>query len=79
MKILLMISLALLMCGGSVVAVCPTYDLTDDCKVGIDDLRALANGWITIYDIADFAALADQWLDNGAFVTTWDTSKGAAT
>lgn len=32
--------------GGDVCVVPPTYDITNDCKVNLDDLAALAGGWL---------------------------------
>ncbi len=78
MKMLLTISLVLIFVSFTGAA-CPTYDLTSNCKVGVEDLNVMAAGWLTSYDLDDFAALADQWLDNGAFVTTWDTNLGDGT
>ncbi len=45
------------------IADCPSADLTGDCRV----------------DFEDFAIMASQWLDDYAFVTTWDTSLGDGT
>jgi hypothetical protein len=32
--------------GGDVCVLPPAYDLTGDCKVNIDDIAALASGWL---------------------------------
>lgn len=80
MKMLLTISLAVLFFFGGVAgAGCPSADLNGDCRVGLDDFAIMASGWGTIYNADDLASIADEWLDDGAFVTTWDTSLGAGT
>jgi surface protein len=33
----------------------------------------MASKWLTTYSDTDLAAIASEWLDNGAFVTTWNT------
>ncbi len=38
-------------------------DYTNDCYVNKDDLDVLAIGWISVYDLSDFEALASEWLD----------------
>ncbi len=65
---------AILVFSASGYATCPSCDLSGDCKVNLDDLAIMASGWLTTYGANDFADMAYQWLDDGAFVTTWDTS-----
>lgn len=62
--------------SGNVGAACPDADLSGDCKVNLDDFAILASEWLTTYGANDLADIAFQWLDDGAFVTTWDTSLG---
>ena len=58
---------------------CPSADLSGDCKVNLEDFAIMASEWLTIYEPNDLADMASQWLDDGAFVTTWDTSFGVGT
>jgi formylglycine-generating enzyme required for sulfatase activity len=44
-------------------AVCPSMDLTGDCKVNLADFSLLAGQWLTTYDSSDLAAMALEWLD----------------
>jgi formylglycine-generating enzyme required for sulfatase activity len=44
-------------------AVCPSMDLTGDCKVNLSDFSLLANQWLTTYDSSDLASMALEWLD----------------
>jgi surface protein len=74
MKMLLTISLAVLMFAGIAGAACPSADFTGDCKVNLEDFAIIASGWLTTYDANDLATLAADWLENYAFVTTWDTN-----
>jgi surface protein len=55
-------------------AACPSADLSDDCKVNLDDFAIIASGWLVTYDANDLVGMASEWLDDGAFITTWDTS-----
>ncbi len=64
---------AILLLSTSGHTACPTADLSGDCKVGLDDFAIVASGWLTTYDANDLADMASQWLDDGAFITTWDT------
>ena len=79
MKMLLTISLAGLMFAGVAQAACPSMDITGDCRVNLDDYAIFASQWLTTYDPNDLADIASQWLDDGAFVTTWDTNLGEGT
>jgi surface protein len=75
MKMLLTISLAvLLLFAGIAPAACPSTDVTGDCKVNFDDFAMMASGWLITYNANDLTDMAFEWLDDGAFVTTWDTS-----
>jgi surface protein len=65
--------------AGIAGAVCPDADFTGDCKVNLEDFAIMASGWLTTYDVNDLATLAADWLENYAFVTTWDTSLGTGT
>jgi len=60
--------------AGLVSAACPSADISGDCKVNLDDFAVISFGWMTDYNSSDLEEMASQWLDNGAFVTTWDTS-----
>ena len=78
--ILFSIILAGVLClSGTTWAACPSADLSGDCKVNLDDLAILASGWLTTYEPNDLAEMSYQWLDDGAFRTTWDTSLGDGT
>ena len=79
MRMQLTISLVVLIIGGVAWAACPSMDITGDCKVNINDFAALASEWLTTYDAVDLSDITSEWLDNGAFVTTWDTSLGDGT
>ncbi|MHC5183400.1 MAG: BspA family leucine-rich repeat surface protein [Planctomycetota bacterium] len=68
-----------LVVSSTVFAVCPSYDLTGDCRVDIEDFALLGAGWLITYDPNDLANMASEWLDDGAFVTTWDTNLGTGT
>ena len=66
--------LAVVLClSATVLAACPSADFSGDCKVNLDDFALLASGWLTTYDADDLADMGFQWLDNGAFITTWNT------
>ncbi|MEN8127618.1 MAG: BspA family leucine-rich repeat surface protein, partial [Planctomycetota bacterium] len=78
-KIFAVLSEAIILCfvlTGTVQAGCPSADLTGDCRVNLDDFAVMASGWLTTYEPNDLADMAFQWLDDGAFVTIWDTSLG---
>lgn len=80
MKFQLTISMAVLLVFAAIApATCPTADITGDCKVNLDDLAIIASDWQTTYDHNDLAAIASQWLDSGAFITTWDTNLAEGT
>ena len=74
--VMVVLGLMLPMAGGVAGGACPSYDLTGDWRVDIEDLAVMASEWLAGYDLADFAGLASQWLDDcsSSFVTTWDTS-----
>ena len=77
--ILTAILTAVLFVSANVWAACPSADLSGDCKVNFDDYAMLASGWLTTYDVNDLSGMASQWLDDGVFVTTWDTRLGVGT
>ena len=79
MKMLFTVSVAMLMFAAMSMAACPSADLTGDCRVNLDDFAIVANGWGTTYDADDLTDMAAQWLDDGAFITTWDTRLGNGT
>ncbi len=64
---------AILCISGPIWAACPGADLSGDCKVNLDDFSMMASEWLTTYDPNDLSDMAFQWLDDSAFVTTWDT------
>jgi len=37
-------------------------DFTGDCLVNFDDLKMLADAWLSDYDLSDFAEMAQNWL-----------------
>ena len=53
---------------------CPSADISGDCRVDLDDFTIMASEWLTTYDANDLAVMASEWLDDGAFITIWDTS-----
>ena len=61
------------------IAGCPSADVTGDCRVDLDDFAVITSGWLTEYDANDLTVLGSQWLDDGAFITTWDTTLGVGT
>ena len=65
MKKLLSISFAVLIFVGIAGAACPFMDLTDDCKVNLDDFAVMASGWLATYYPDDLADMGSQWLDTG--------------
>ena len=79
--VMVVMGLMLPMAGGVAGGACPSYDLTGDWRVDIEDLAVMASEWLAGYDLADFAGLASQWLDDcsSSFVTTWDTSLAKGT
>ena len=70
---------AVLCLSGPIGAACPSADISGDCKVNLNDFSILASGWLTTYNADDLTDMASQWLDDGAFITTWDTSLGKGT
>jgi hypothetical protein len=54
--------------GGSICLGGPDYDLSGDCEVNLEDLAALAVGWLTTMDSDDLAGLAGEWLESGQLV-----------
>ncbi len=79
MKMLLTILLAVLIFSGVAGGVYPSYDITGDYIVDMEDLDAMVSGWLTSYNLDDLAGLSNEWLKNYAFITTWDTSLGDGT
>lgn len=55
----------LLIFAGVAGAACPSMDVTDDCKVILEDFAALSLQWLTSYDIDDLTIMAFEWLDEG--------------
>ena len=43
-------------------AVCPSADLTGDCKVNLEDFAVIGADWLGEYDLNDMYTLASQWL-----------------
>ena len=37
-------------------------DFTGNCLVNFDDLKMLADAWLSDYDLSDFAEMAQNWL-----------------
>jgi surface protein len=50
-----------------------------DCRVDLADLALICDQWLTTYTFSDVVDMAANWLENCAFVTTWDTSLGDGT
>jgi len=50
---------------GTVLAACPSADLTGDCFVDLDDFSLLAGQWLAPYDDTELMAMASQWLTEG--------------
>ncbi|NLW83630.1 MAG: formylglycine-generating enzyme family protein [Phycisphaerae bacterium] len=57
--------------SGLLGAACPSMDLTGNCRVDLHDFALLAKDWISVYDMDDLAALAEQWLTEGLPDITW--------
>ncbi|MHC4214990.1 MAG: formylglycine-generating enzyme family protein [Planctomycetota bacterium] len=65
MNIRAILTLMLIICigsGSSVIADCPSADLTGDCFVDGLDFAVLASQWLNGYDWNDVNTLANQWL-----------------
>ncbi len=60
--------------GNTAFAACPSADLSGDCFVNYEDFAIFSQ-----VDANDLAILAADWLENYAFITTWDTSLGSGT
>ena len=56
---------AVLCIGGTVLAACPSADLSGDCVVDLKDLSLLANQWLSTYYEIDLSTMASQWLTDG--------------
>jgi formylglycine-generating enzyme required for sulfatase activity len=56
---------AVLCFKGVTIAVCPTADLTGDCKVNMGDFAVLAGQWLNGSDIPELEEMAGQWLSVG--------------
>jgi len=77
---MVVVGLMLSAAGAVASGACPSADLTDDCRVDLDDFAILADQWMTEYDMDDLTDMVSQWLEDGsAFVTTWDTNLAAGT
>jgi surface protein len=63
----------------TIISPCPFADHTGDCRVDLKDFAVIGADWLGEYDLNEVILLANQWLDDRAFVTTWDTSKEAGT
>ncbi len=56
---------AVLLLSASVLAECPTADLSGDCKVGLADLAIMAGQWEGEPNMPLLYDMADQWLTEG--------------
>lgn len=52
-------------CEGALCVSPPALDIDGDCRVGMYELRALAEAWLAPKDLSDLADLANNWLDCG--------------
>ena len=51
-------------CGDECHPLLPSsYDLSGDCKVDLEDIAVLGQGWPVTYDIYDLDAIAGYWLE----------------
>ncbi len=46
----------------TVLAACPSADLSGDCFVNYEDFALLSDQWLNGYDIDDLIAMSNQWL-----------------
>ncbi len=68
MNIRATLTLMLLICigsGSSVIADCPSADLTGDCFVNFEDLAIIGAQFLNGYDWNDVNTLSNQWLIEG--------------
>jgi hypothetical protein len=65
MKRVLVAILTAVLCSGTVLAACPSADLSGDCVVDLNDLSLLANQWLSTYDEIELSTMAGQWLTAG--------------
>ena len=63
--VILVIS-AVFLSAPAVAQTCPEGDLNGDCTVNMKDLFLLAQYWLDIYSLADFAVLAQNWYQSKA-------------
>ncbi|MCK5269565.1 MAG: SUMF1/EgtB/PvdO family nonheme iron enzyme [Sedimentisphaerales bacterium] len=47
------------------LAVCPSADVSGDCRVDLEDFSILAEQWLMGYDTDDLAIMATEWLMEG--------------
>ncbi len=73
MKMLLTIFLAVLIFAGVAQAAWPGADTNGVSRVNLYEFAVMASGWGTIYDANDLVDMTYMWLDESAFVTSWDT------
>ena len=64
-SLVIVLLVVFLFSGGLAFAGCPSYDLTGDWRVDLEDLAVMAAEWLVSYDLTDLGALANQWLDEG--------------
>ena len=65
MNISAILTLVLLICigsGSSIIADCPSADLTGDCFVNFEDFAVIGAQFLNGYDWNDVNTLANQWL-----------------
>ena len=64
-RVFVAILTAVLCIGGTVLAVCPSADLSGDCVVDLNDFSLLANQWLSTYYPIELSTMASQWLTAG--------------
>ena len=64
-RFLITILMAIIISASSIFAVCPSADLTGDCRVNMEDFADLAEQWLAAYGMDDLASMASEWLTEG--------------
>jgi formylglycine-generating enzyme required for sulfatase activity len=57
--------LVFLFSGSFVLALCPSADISGDCRVDYEDFAMMSDQWLISYDCNDLTVMASQWLTEG--------------
>lgn len=64
-KFIVLACLALVVFSVKMFGACPSADLSNDCKVNLDDLAILASEWLITYSEPNLSNMSSEWLTEG--------------